>query len=415
MSVTKTFSLPVLVATATVTAVISATVGGSIGKFLERSRPSISLLSVGFQAPNQKESVRLPDDTSNLSKQAHWAISLERFEPFARLLEVEQRNRSWVQEANELIANMEEWKARYIARGNSTYLLSDGLSAAAVLGHPYLSSDTGGGVITVLLRRGLFGKVTYGAKDVETITRIIDISDQKAQNRWALFLGHKVQLLPYDNSSDSAKAAIDLFVQSLARGVTQNVVEYTDYAIALTRKDILDAQRISAAIEEATLPNATIAITVALHNAGKTPVTFGPYFGLRIDHPDYVNQNLTLVASDSEHDRSNPFALTADGFTINLGDREKKGERTRVDPFLPNAGSVGYLNVPGGETVRAKLVGTSALGPRAKTLVEMHATKLLRASVVGLTGAGSEIWSPLTQFSLSVDDVVKKRLESAQP
>src|SRR5262249_7053766 len=135
----------------------------------------------------------------------------------------------------------------------------------------------------------------------------------------------------------------------------------------------------------------------------------------KIDHPDYYRTNMVLVAVDSEDKKENPFALTSNGFTINLGEREKKGERVRVDPFLPNTGSTKYLTIPGGETLRAKLLGVSALGTKAKPLVDMHATKLLRARIVGNTLNNNTIWSDWTPFSLQVDESVKRQLEEAVP
>jgi len=400
--------------TTIVTALISGTIGGYIDDFFARAKPSISLLSVGFQAPSQTDSVRLPDEVSAMSKQAHWSVGLERFESFSRVLELEQLNRGWIQEANELITSLQEWKSKYIGRTNSTYPLTETLPASAILNHPYFSSDVGGTVITVLLRRGLMGKVTYSEKEIETAHSIMDAADQKDQQRWIFFLSYKGQLLPYKDTSEFQTHTIGLFAHSFTRGITQNVLEFTDYAISLTRKDILDAQRISAAMQDATLPNATIATTIALINTGKSPVTFSPYFGIKIDHPDYYSTNMVLVAVDSAK-KENPFALTSGGFTINLGDREKKGERVRVDPFLPNTESTKYLTILGGETLRAKLLGVSALGTKAKPLVDMHATKLLKARIIGNTLNRNTIWSDWTPFSLQVDESVKKQLETAVP
>jgi hypothetical protein len=412
----KKFSIGILIITTIITALISGTIGTFLDDFFNRAKPSISLLSVGFQAPSQNDSVRLPDELSRTSKQAHWAISLERFEPFTHVIEVEQRDRTWIQQANEFIANLEEWKNKFIARPNNTYPVGDTLSANAILSHPYLSSDYGGEVITVLLRRGSMGKVTYSDHDVTSLAPIVEVSDQKDQQRWVFFMAYKAQLLPYKDASDFAKKAIDLFAESFARGVTQNVLEYTDYAISLTRKDILDAQRLSVGMQDAILPDATIATTIALRNAGKTPITFSPYFGLKIDHPDYQDKNIVLVSVETDGGKKeNPFTLTSNGFMINLGDKEKKGEAAKVEPFLPNAGDTHYITIGAGETVRAKLVGTTALGTKAKSLVEMHATKLLRARILGLADAGREVWSEWTPFSLQVDETIRKRLESATP
>jgi hypothetical protein len=123
----KKFSLTALIVTTIVTALVSAIIGGYSDDFFGRAKPSISLLSVGFQAPSQADSVRLPDEVSTMSKQAHWDVGVERFEPFARVLAVEQRNRSWIQEANELITSLEEWKSKYVARRNSVYPLAETL------------------------------------------------------------------------------------------------------------------------------------------------------------------------------------------------------------------------------------------------------------------------------------------------
>jgi hypothetical protein len=117
----KKFSIGILLVTTIVTALVSGVIGTYLDDFFDRAKPSVSFLSVGFQAPSQSDSVSLPDDLSRTSKQAHWGVSLERFEPFNHVLEIEQRNRTWIQQANEFVSNLEEWKNRYIARPNSTY------------------------------------------------------------------------------------------------------------------------------------------------------------------------------------------------------------------------------------------------------------------------------------------------------
>lgn len=374
------------------------------------------MVSVGFQAPTQSESIRLPDEISTLAKQAHWSVSLERFEAFSRLVDVEQKNRSWIQEANELIANLDDWKKKYISKTGTVYPLTETLPVSAIRSHPYFSSEMGGAVTTVLLRRGLMGRTTYSTKDTQAQSRVLDSGEQPDQSRWAFYLDYKLQIIPMKDLSDGQKAVIENFAESMSRGITQNIVEYTEYTVSLTRKDILEAQRISSSIQEAVLPSTTIAASIVLHNAGKSPVTFTPNFALRIDHPDFSDKNFVLTAAETTADKKeNPFQLTSGGFSISLGDREKKGERVRVEPFLPSAGSVGYLTVPGGESVRVKLVGNSALGSKAKALVDMHATKLLKAQVLGKTSDSQSVWSALTPFSLQVDDEVKKTLEISRP
>jgi hypothetical protein len=412
----KKFSVGTLAMTAAVTALVSGLIGTSLSTFFDRAKPTVSLLSIGFQAPTQGDSVQLQDDISTLSKQAHWAVSLERFESFGRLVEVEQKNRSWTLEATELVKNLEDWKSKYIAKSGSVYPLSEALAANAVRAHPFFSSDMGGAVMTVQLRRGLMGRTTYVLKDVQGSARVLDAQDLKEQSRWSFHLGYGQQFIPYKDQSESVRSAIELFAESISRGITQNVLEFTDYSIALTRKDILDAQKLSAGIQDALMPNTTVAATVAINNSGKSPITFSPQFGLRLEHPDYSDKNLVLVATDaSAQKKENPFALTADGFTLNLGDRQKKGERARVEPFLPNASNIGYVTVPGGESVKVKLVGIAALGKTAKPLLELHATKLLQARVLAKGSENVMIWSELTPFSLNVDDAIKKSIETARP
>ena len=411
------FSAKTLFLTAAITAVVSGLIGKSIDKFVNRPRPAIATLSIGFQAPTKSESVKIPDDISNLSKQAHWAVSLERFEPFAKTVEMERKNREWIEEANEFIAVMNDWKTKYVSNSSAVYPLQSTLSASAILSHPFIATDSGGAIITVLLRRGLIGKLTYSSSDLSDLSAIVGFEDQKSEGRWAIFVGYKAQLIPYKNIGPQAKSTIDLFAESLGRGVTQNILEVSDYAVALTRKDILDAQKISSAIQEAILPNTTIAATVAINNAGGLPITFSPYFGLKIDHPDYAGRTFFLVAMDSgdSNTKENPFALTASGFSINLGDSEGEGEQAQIAPFLPNTGSSGYITVPGGQTAKVQLVGIEALGPLAKPLVDLHATKLLKIRLLGLAGNDHIVWSDATPFSLSIDGGVKAMLEHASP
>lgn len=412
----KKFSLGALVATTALTAFVSGLIGTSLSSYFERAKPSISLLSIGFQAPNLSESVQLPDELSTMAKQAHWAVTLERFESFSRLVEVEQKNRSWTLEANELVKNLEDWKSKYIGKTGSIYPITEGLTANAIKSHPFFSSDMGGAVMTVQLRRGLMGKTTHPLKDIQGSARILDAQDLKDQSRWAFYLGYGQQFITYKDQPEQIKNSIDTFAESFSRGITQNVLEFTDYSIAFTRKDILDSQRISAGVQEALMPNTTIAATVVITNTGKSPITFAPHFGLRLEHPDYADKNIVLIAADAGLQKSeNPFALTAEGFTINLGEKQKKGERVRVEPFLPNAGSIGYITVPGGESARVKLVGISALGKSAKALLDIHATKLLQARVLAKGHDGISVWSELTPFSLQVDDAIKKSIEAARP
>ena len=167
----KKFSILALVVTAVVTAVISGVIGGD-RLILESPKPSLTLLSVGFQGPTPQKSVKLPDEIVDIMRQQlPWDLELERFYRFDQLIEAEQKNRAQIAEANELLSSLENWKAKYIARPNNIYSLDDVLPANALVSHPYFTV-IGLGLINTYIRRGGLAKATYTREQVSN-TRIL--------------------------------------------------------------------------------------------------------------------------------------------------------------------------------------------------------------------------------------------------
>ena len=99
------------------------------------------------------------------------------------------------------------------------------------------------------------------------------------------------------------------------------------------------------------------------------------------------------------------------GMKKNLDDVDR-GQRFNVEPFLPDTKGIRYVTVPPGKSETIVLVAVQPLGGVASDLVELHATGLLQATVVGLTAEETVIKSQPAAFGQSVGDDVRAKLES---
>ena len=218
--------------TAVVTAVISALVGGLWDSYWNRAKPSVALLSVGFTAPLRDASIKLPDDLVEMAKRLPWQLQLERFSPFAHVLEMERSSRSQLQEARETISNLEDWKPKYLSQSLSSYKVDDKLPRNAILNYPYIASDVAANTIFILLQRGAALKTTFSLDEARAAgSPLIKTFDDTTERRWKLYTSYKITMVPYVNTSDSSEKEIDLFTESLSRGISQNMAEFTDYFI----------------------------------------------------------------------------------------------------------------------------------------------------------------------------------------
>ena len=140
MPKTRKHSTKVLAFTAVLTAIVSGTGGVLMEAYLNRPSPSISMLSVGFDAPVHAEHVKLADDDARLSNTAPWTETFERYEPFARVVELEVAIGRYVEEANELVSLLSNWVTNHISRPPDGKIPKNSvLTPEAILEHPFFS------------------------------------------------------------------------------------------------------------------------------------------------------------------------------------------------------------------------------------------------------------------------------------
>ena len=261
------------------------------------------------------------------------------------------------------------------------------------------------------LQAGALKAPTYDLKTTSRQENVIDVEDQSEAKRFVFSLSYKLQFLHYEGMSERRKTLTETFARSFGRGIKQNILDYTDAVISRTKASILEAERLRKSLRTALLPNSALSVSVALHNTGRSPMTFMPHFGLRIEHEKYRDHLIVLATQGSKEAQQTRAELAIGNGTLSIrASGESGGERFFVEPFLPDTMGVRYVTVGPGESNTIVLRAEDALGELAAGLLSLHQTELLTASVVGLTTQGDLVRSEPVAFGRSMAEAAKSKL-----
>ena len=403
-----------VVITAAVTAVVSGLIASMINNHVSRAKPHIIVNSVGFRGPLQDEPVELPDGVLNLSAESPWLDELQRFETYDKLVKADQEATEVIAQLEQAIASIRAWEKQNVTAVDPG--AEDRIPAAAFLQHPLVKESVVGQKAIGLIRRRALGAAP--PKDIAALNASspsYEIYPDPKNTAWLLDMGERSMQIPFEGVSASSKSGLELFVQSIAHRSRPNVKYYSDRVIDSSREDILQLQDFQKQLRAFLLPRACLSAVVSVHNAGKTPITFRPFFSLRLLHPDYKGRAFVMASENAPDKRKNPFALTSNGFTIQMPREEVAGKKVLAKPFLAGTSASPYMTIPPGEVREITLVATEPLGTDAEGIKRIHETKLLGCRVVGTSSDSDDIWSAPTEFSEQIGKDEKARLAALVP
>lgn len=146
----SSIKIKITVAVALITAIISGIVGALINDYVDRERPSITLISVGFRGPINSETIDVGDDLGSLTSQISSVESLKRFETFDKLAATDQHVSEQMVMFEHSISAVETWmkKNDQPPGGVGPHTLS----SASVSDHPIASDPQFPAVLDILIR-----------------------------------------------------------------------------------------------------------------------------------------------------------------------------------------------------------------------------------------------------------------------
>jgi len=404
-------SLRKLIVGGLITALISAIVGAAVTWYVDRAKPSLTLISVGFRGPINIDTIDVSDSLSTLTTQTGMLPSLKRFESFDKLAATEVKASESLIILQQSIDAVDAWRKRYSLPPQEGQPRR--LSAQAVADHPFTSDDLVGGTLTSLIRQGDLPNPPIASAALKKMQPIIPYGEVK-KDVWLLVFGRRQSRLSAVELLPDVKEGVELLGLSFAVGSFDNLDYYSSKFIDEARRELEIVRGISDRLREVILPNAVISARLLIENRGGKSVTLNPNFALHFRDKNVQLDPIVLrVTPAREPGKKNPFSLNADGgFRIAIPTGEEEGKKAQVKPFLPDPDSYPYINVPPGEIKEVSVTGSFPLGKFTKDLLTMYQSKLLQFSIAGSTVSGRLLESPNTSFSEKIGEDERKLLQS---
>jgi hypothetical protein len=370
----RQFSLRQVVITAFVGFAVSGLGGAYLNAYLSRPKPSIAVDGVGFElGENGGNSV--PQELVSLSKDDSWSRDLNGTESLAELVDYERslsKTRASLEQAHR---HVDSWLND--VRGAPRQLDRDQIRAC-----PLLTDQTVMAGIQGYLKGGSFGRppVDLDAMAKYAVVLAVGTGREGAEQKLLLTdLGFSVR---FDEQVE--QVALRELAESLARGVTANLVFFHEHFLVRVGPDLKIIANLQDRLDTWILQNARLAIRLALINQGDRAAVFQPHFGIRIyDVGGNVIEDLALSARQESGGHEAVFSSLAD--LRDHGDHEDHGDQeTRAGKFH----TVVHSSVGPGQIVELTLLG----GP-PRAILDALVRGPVRFDVVAITVDGKPIWA----------------------
>jgi hypothetical protein len=399
----KRFALSQVIATALITFLVSGIGGALFQQYLSRSKPEILVSSIGFRGPSQGL-LRLSDGLLKDVEGSALESRLPRYEEFKDLVSREQSvGQNW-ERLRLLVALLNDWKE---GRGETA-----DISASVLLRHPCLKSygDLCRDLTTSLLRNNKFPLLPITGDAAKKFSDKLEIKVMDGSIKiWRITKGGSATLFAVpDALSDRDKQILGAVVESLSRGIGQNLSVWSDSLIAKADSERVTLGEIRESLRAEILPAAHLAVDVSIYNGGKSPVAFKPYFLFQFVHQ---RKKEPIVLYSTQKGSGDAFSEMVDMMPTFMRPlfQENLASEVSVDRFLPESGTSRYITIPPGGIESLTLVATTSLGDLGVALKEQYRTGLLDCKVVGVTTAGAKVRSKNYQFAESInEDEVKE-------
>lgn len=402
-------------------ALVGFLLGGVGGLYLQeyfsRAKPEIFPISVSFGGLSE-ELVETSENTVRAARGVAWFKPLSRYESFRTLDTQEETSAVQSERLRTLIKLLQQWKEA--ASRSPSRLLSRGV----VLDHPCLGShiDLCGQILQPLtLGDRLKPPLPLGA--VKASLPVIPMQVVKTENLPGqdVFLSEMVPKAPlafvisegrprvfqdvWPFYTSKQLAAVELFAESFSRGTAPNVLYYTEQLLNQAHADLEGFAAIRSALQQELLPKAHLTVEVQIYNGGKKPISFRPYFGLKLIH-EQKGTSFILATQGSRSEFQETLAQTFEAYPEPIRSllAQRAGGETKPESFLPRSSETPYLTVGPDSTLTTKLISTEPLGEKGKMIAEYYRTGLLSCQLVGITTEGKAVWSSEVEFGQAISE-----------
>lgn len=386
-------------AVAGVSLVFSGVGGAIFQKWLSKSKPSLEIVSFGFDGT--PDPIKLSDDLKQKSDSDSWGRSLDQTSTFEALRSRYRSNLELIRRHETVIPQVAKWLELNKPRlAGSTASSPVQLTSAEIDAHSYMQDELMGSSMIGNIRRLQvaeppitdFSKLDYKLSVLDRNDKAITVQ-----------IGRKAIRFPLGNmNSEQKRRLMTLMAESFARGVLQNIIYYSEFFISAAREDLLKLKALEEPLVDVLRREARLTINVALRNSGDTAAVLRQYYSANLSSKQYSK---TLLLAPIENIRKKSSGSDVLSKLSQLAE-----ESDSVDPqpdlddfskILPSAKGGQFSGIAAGEVKQLTLQSIRALGDDGKQIVTLFQSDVIECEVFGFTADGGKITSIRVPFGKS--------------
>ncbi|UJB70999.1 hypothetical protein HRE53_08225 [Acaryochloris sp. 'Moss Beach'] len=371
MAQADSFSLLQVIATSSATFITSGIGGALFQKWLTRSKPSISITSVGFEVP--EELIRLPESLQIRSDENAWVRKFKNYEESEDLLKFHEEAQTITEQLRNALELAQTW-----LQENEGKDISSAIALAELKKHPYFEDVIIGSLILGGIKRAEISNPPVVLEQASEVYE--DLFETKEMDEMiSIDLGKKRVQFSFDNMFSKQKMQVETLAKSFAKGIYGNLAYYTKEFIAGANRDINRLQQLSKELESVLLPRLRLSIGLSVYNSGKSSTVLYPYVGLKILDQAFEDRSFLLAIKRVQK----PGAFEIKNLFPMLKERGERGKDIVVSGLLPETSTSPYIDIPPEKFKELKLVATEPIGGDDISIVkEIYSTGLLTCQVV---------------------------------